>query len=144
MQLAWSMRVILLDWLVQVHAHFRLLPETLFLCVNIINRFLSARVVSLTKLQLVGIACLFVVSKVEETRMSHLPFCTSFTARIPCTPDRRTLCPENYRPELKKRRKVFFWWALSRVVSLLFSHVKLMSIFLTSETVQSRLSTEGF
>ncbi|KAG2351956.1 cyclin-like protein [Suillus spraguei] len=54
-ELAWSMRGILLDWLVQVHARFRLLPETLFLCVNIIDRFLSARVVSLAKLQLVGI-----------------------------------------------------------------------------------------
>jgi len=39
------MRGILLDWLVQVHARFRLLPEKLFLCVNIIDRFLSARIV---------------------------------------------------------------------------------------------------
>ena len=55
------MRGILLDWLVQVRARFRkfrLLPETLFLCVSIIGRFLSARVVSLAKLQLVGITCL--------------------------------------------------------------------------------------
>jgi hypothetical protein len=50
----------------KVHARFRLLPETLFLCVNIIDRFLSPRVVSLAKLQLVGITCLFVASKVEE------------------------------------------------------------------------------
>ncbi|KAG1719578.1 cyclin-like protein [Suillus lakei] len=77
-ELAWSMRGILLDWLVQVHARFRLLPETLFLCVNIIDRFLSARVVSLTKLQLVGIACLFVASKVEEIvaqSVSHFLHC---------------------------------------------------------------------
>ena len=45
-ELAWSMCGILLDWLVQVHARFRLLPETLFLCVNIIDWFLSARIVS--------------------------------------------------------------------------------------------------
>jgi G2/mitotic-specific cyclin 1/2 len=62
-ELAWSMRGILLDWL---HARFWLLPEMLFLCVNIIDRFLSARVVSLAKLQLVGITCPFVASKVEE------------------------------------------------------------------------------
>ncbi|KAG1732525.1 cyclin-like protein [Suillus lakei] len=77
-ELAWSMRGILLDWLVQVHARFRLLPETLFLCVNIIDRFLSARVVSLAKLQLVGIACLFVASKVEEIvaqSVSHFLHC---------------------------------------------------------------------
>ena len=72
------MRGILLDWLVQVHARFRLLPETLFLCVNIIDRFLSARVVSLAKLQLVGITCLLLAAKVEEIvapSVSHFLHC---------------------------------------------------------------------
>lgn len=36
------------------------LPETLYLAVNIIVRSLSARVVSLVKLQLVGITCMFI------------------------------------------------------------------------------------
>ncbi|KAL9709903.1 G2/mitotic-specific cyclin [Leucoagaricus gongylophorus] len=65
-ELAWKMRGILMDWLIQVHVRFRLLPETLFLCVNLIDRFLSARVVSLAKLQLVGVTCLFIASKFEE------------------------------------------------------------------------------
>lgn len=64
--LAWKMRGILTDWLIQVHSRFKLLPETLFLCVNIIDRFLSARVVSLAKLQLVGVTCMFIAAKVEE------------------------------------------------------------------------------
>ncbi|TFK91636.1 hypothetical protein K466DRAFT_595922 [Polyporus arcularius HHB13444] len=64
--LAWKMRGILIDWLIQVHSRFRLLPETLFLAVNIIDRFLSKRVVSLAKLQLVGITCMFIAAKVEE------------------------------------------------------------------------------
>ena len=64
--LAWKMRGILTDWLIRVHSRFCLLPETLFLCVNIIDRFLSARVVSLVKLQLVGITCMFIAAKVEE------------------------------------------------------------------------------
>ncbi|KAI0318765.1 cyclin-like protein [Amylostereum chailletii] len=64
--LAWKMRGILTDWLIQVHMRFRLLPETLFLATNIIDRFLSARVVSLAKLQLVGITCMFIAAKVEE------------------------------------------------------------------------------
>ena len=67
------MREILLDWLVQVHARFRLLLETLFLCVNIIDRFLSAQVVSLAKLQLVGITCLFISSKVKEIDAPSVP-----------------------------------------------------------------------
>jgi G2/mitotic-specific cyclin 1/2 len=60
------MRGILMDWLIQVHSQFRLLPETLFLAVNIIDRFLTARVVSLAKLQLVGITAMFIASKYEE------------------------------------------------------------------------------
>jgi G2/mitotic-specific cyclin 1/2 len=72
------MRGILTDWLIQVHVRFRLLPETLFLAVNIIDRFLSARVVSLAKLQLVGITCMFIASKVEEViapSVSHFLMC---------------------------------------------------------------------
>ena len=70
------MRGILTDWLVQVHVRFRLMPETLFLCINIIDRFLSVRVVSLAKLQLVGITCLFITAKVEEIESLsfHLAF----------------------------------------------------------------------
>jgi Cyclin, N-terminal domain len=45
--------------LIQVHTCFRLLLETLYVAVNIIDRFLSACVVSFAKLQLVGITCMF-------------------------------------------------------------------------------------
>ncbi|KAF8886525.1 cyclin-like protein [Infundibulicybe gibba] len=65
--LDWDKRGILIDWLLQVHARFQLLPETLFLCVNLLDRFLQRKVVSLPKFQLVGIACLFIASKFEET-----------------------------------------------------------------------------
>jgi G2/mitotic-specific cyclin 2 len=64
--LGWKMRGILNDWLIQIHVKFRLLPETLFLAVNIIDRFLSARIVSLAKLQLVGVTCMFMAAKFEE------------------------------------------------------------------------------
>ena len=77
-ELAWSMREILLDWLVQVHARFQFLPEMLFLCMNIIDWFLSAQVVSLAKPQLVGITCLFISSKVKEIvapSVSHFLHC---------------------------------------------------------------------
>ncbi|KAK9729358.1 G2/mitotic-specific cyclin [Basidiobolus ranarum] len=64
--LAWKMRAILVDWLIEVHEKFRLLPETLFLGINLIDRFLSLRVVSLNKLQLVGITAMLIASKYEE------------------------------------------------------------------------------
>ena len=35
-----KMRAILVDWLVEVHSKFKLLPETIFLTVNIIDRYL--------------------------------------------------------------------------------------------------------
>lgn len=62
----WSMRSVLMDWLIQVHHRFQLLPETLFLCVNYIDRFLSCKVVSINKLQLVGATALLVAAKYEE------------------------------------------------------------------------------
>ncbi|KAL5390585.1 hypothetical protein DPSP01_001660 [Paraphaeosphaeria sporulosa] len=65
-EIQWSMRSVLMDWLVQVHNRFTLLPETLFLSVNYVDRFLSAKVVSLGKLQLVGATALFLAAKYEE------------------------------------------------------------------------------
>ncbi len=65
-EINWEVRAILVDWLVDVHAKFRLLPETLYLAVNIIDRFLSRRTISLSKLQLVGVTAMFVASKYEE------------------------------------------------------------------------------
>ncbi|XXH00094.1 hypothetical protein Hte_006436 [Hypoxylon texense] len=65
-ELKWSMRSVLIDWVVQVHMRFGLLPETLFLTVNFIDRFLSLKIVSLNKLQLVGATALLLAAKYEE------------------------------------------------------------------------------
>ncbi|BGO94898.1 G2/mitotic-specific cyclin [Rhodotorula toruloides] len=65
-EVTWKMRGILVDWLVEIHTKFRLLPETIFLAVNILDRFLSVRVVSLVKFQLVGVTALFIAAKYEE------------------------------------------------------------------------------
>lgn len=65
-EIQWSMRSVLMDWVVQVHHRFSLLPETLFLCVNYIDRFLSCKIVSFGKLQLVGATAIFIASKYEE------------------------------------------------------------------------------
>lgn len=65
-EIQWSMRSVLMDWLVQVHHRFTLLPETLFLAVNYVDRFLSCKIVSLGKLQLVGATAIFVAAKYEE------------------------------------------------------------------------------
>jgi hypothetical protein len=66
------MRGILVDWLLEVHTRFRLLPETLFLAVNIIDRFLSTKIVQLDRLQLVGVTAMFIASKYEEVLSPHV------------------------------------------------------------------------
>lgn len=61
-----KMRAILVDWLVEVHMKYRLRPETLFLAVNIIDRFCSRVPVARKRLQLVGVVAMLVASKFEE------------------------------------------------------------------------------
>ncbi|XP_033121875.1 G2/mitotic-specific cyclin-B-like [Anneissia japonica] len=61
-----KMRTILVDWLVQVHLRFHLLQETLFLTVQLIDRYLEIKAVSKDKLQLVGVTAMFIASKYEE------------------------------------------------------------------------------
>jgi len=60
------MRSILVDWLVEVHLKFKLVPETLYLTVNLIDRYLERREVSRPKLQLIGVTALLIASKYEE------------------------------------------------------------------------------
>ena len=60
------MRSILIDWLIEVHLKFKLLTETLFVTVAIIDRFLERQNVTKAKLQLVGVTALLIASKYEE------------------------------------------------------------------------------
>ena len=61
-----KMRAILVEWLVEVHYKFKMLPETLYITVNIIDRFLEKTVVTRKELQVIGIAALLIASKYEE------------------------------------------------------------------------------
>ncbi|KAF5367401.1 hypothetical protein D9758_003776 [Tetrapyrgos nigripes] len=65
-ELNWDMRETLVDWLLQIHLKYHMLPETLWIAVNIVDRFLSQRVVSVAKLQLVGVTAMFIAAKYEE------------------------------------------------------------------------------
>ncbi|CAN6846966.1 unnamed protein product [Brassica oleracea] len=61
-----KMRAILVDWLLEVNVKFELNLETLYLTVNIIDRFLSVKAVPKRELQLLGISALLIASKYEE------------------------------------------------------------------------------
>jgi Cyclin, N-terminal domain len=60
------MRSILVDWLIEVHLKFKLVPETLYLTINLIDRYLERREVTRPKLQLVGVTSLLIAAKYEE------------------------------------------------------------------------------
>ncbi|KAH9710674.1 cyclin-B2-3 [Citrus sinensis] len=61
-----KMRAILIDWLIEVHDKFDLMSETLFLSINLIDRFLSQQQVVRKKLQLVGLVAMLLACKYEE------------------------------------------------------------------------------
>ncbi|KAL8143895.1 hypothetical protein V2J09_016927 [Rumex salicifolius] len=61
-----SMRRILIDWLVEVTEEYKLVPDTLYLTVNLIDRFLSCNYIEKQRLQLLGVTCMLIASKYEE------------------------------------------------------------------------------
>uniref|UniRef100_A0A8C6TMF0 Cyclin B1 n=1 Tax=Neogobius melanostomus TaxID=47308 RepID=A0A8C6TMF0_9GOBI len=61
-----NMRAILMDWLVQVSIKFRLLQETMYMTVALIDRFLQDNPVPKKQLQLVGVTAMFLAAKYEE------------------------------------------------------------------------------
>ncbi|XP_044467849.1 G2/mitotic-specific cyclin S13-7-like [Mangifera indica] len=61
-----KMRAILVDWLIDVHQKFELSPETLYLTINIIDRFLAVKNVPRRELQLLGMGAMLIASKYEE------------------------------------------------------------------------------
>merc|ERR1719253_1664991 len=61
-----KMRAILIDWLVEVHMKYGLKHETLFLAVNVIDRYLEKRRITRKKLQLVGVTGMLIAAKFEE------------------------------------------------------------------------------
>uniref|UniRef100_A0A8C0S9H1 G2/mitotic-specific cyclin-B1 n=2 Tax=Canis lupus TaxID=9612 RepID=A0A8C0S9H1_CANLF len=61
-----NMRVIPIDWLVQVQMKFRLLQETMYMTVSIIDWFMQNNCVPKKMLQLVGVTAMFIASKYEE------------------------------------------------------------------------------
>ncbi|WVR08763.1 hypothetical protein IAU60_005821 [Kwoniella sp. DSM 27419] len=65
-ELQWFMRPYLIDFLIEVHQQFRLRPEVLYLAMNIVDRYVSKRVVYKKHYQLVGCAALWIAAKFED------------------------------------------------------------------------------
>jgi len=67
-ELQWRMRPYLIDFIVEIHSQFRLRPEVLYLAVNIVDRYVSRRVVYKKHYQLVGCASLWIAAKFEDAK----------------------------------------------------------------------------
>ncbi|CAK9149246.1 unnamed protein product [Ilex paraguariensis] len=71
-----NMRGVLVDWLVEVAAEYKLLSDTLYLTVSYIDRFLSMNVLNRQRLQLLGVTSMLIASKYEEINPPHVEdFC---------------------------------------------------------------------
>ena len=66
------MRPYLIDFLIEAHCAFNLLPETLFLAINLLDRYCSKRTVYKRHYQLVGCASLLIAAKYGD-RKENVP-----------------------------------------------------------------------
>jgi Cyclin, N-terminal domain/Cyclin, C-terminal domain len=80
-EIQWSMRPHLLDFLIEAHAASQLLPDTLFLAVNLLDRYCSRRVVYKCHYQLVGCAALRIAAKYSDKK-----------DRVPPVRELRSMC----------------------------------------------------
>lgn len=67
-EIQWFMRPYLLDFLVEAHMAFSLLPETLFLTINILDRYCSKLIVYKKHYQLVGCAAMLIAAKYGDKK----------------------------------------------------------------------------
>ncbi|KAJ7225797.1 cyclin [Mycena pura] len=84
-EIRWHMRPCLVDFLVEIHFTFRLRPETLYLTLNIVDRYVSRRIVYIKHYQLVGCAALWIAAKFEDAK-----------DRVPTVQDLAHICRETY------------------------------------------------
>jgi len=59
-------RAFLVEWIIDVHRKFRLMPETLYVTVSIIDRYLSICEIKKAQLHLLGVTALLISTKYEE------------------------------------------------------------------------------
>lgn len=88
-EIQWFMRPYLIDFLVEAHAAFQLLPETLFLTINLLDRYCSRRVVYKRHYQLVGCAALLIAAKYGDRK-----------ERVPLIKELKSMCCSLYDEDM--------------------------------------------
>jgi len=54
------------EWIIDVHRKFRLMPESLYLTVLIVDRYLSIKQIKKSQLHILGLTSILVATKYEE------------------------------------------------------------------------------
>src|ERR1700712_2180807 len=88
------MRPYLLDFLIEAHAAFQLLPDTFFLAINLLDRYCSRRVVYRRHYQLVACAALLIAAKYGDKK-----------ERVPTFRELRQICCQLYDEEMSMKRE---------------------------------------
>jgi hypothetical protein len=83
------MRPYLVDFLIEAHTAFQLLPETLFLTINLLDRYCSRRVVYKKHYQLVGCSALLIASKFGDRK-----------ERVPTIKELKAMCCSLYEDDM--------------------------------------------
>ncbi len=55
-----------MEWIIDVHRKFRLMPETLYVTVYIVDKFMSLQHIKKAELHLLGVTALLISTKYEE------------------------------------------------------------------------------
>lgn len=88
-EVQWYMRPYLLDFIIEAHHAFRLLPDTLYLAINLLDRYCSRRVVYKRHYQLVGCAALFIAAKYNDKKEN-----------VPTIKELKTMCCKQYDEDM--------------------------------------------
>ena len=67
-------RFILFDWIMEVTSYFNFKRKTYYSCINLIELFFSKCKVSTNEIQLIGITCLLISAKNEESTIPDLSY----------------------------------------------------------------------
>ncbi|QEL61568.1 hypothetical protein CJJ09_003715 [Candidozyma auris] len=97
-EVQWYMRPYLLDFLIELHQSFRLQPATLFLCINIIDRYCAKRIVFKRHYQLVGCTALWIAGKYEDKK-----------SRVPTLRELAIMCRHAYDEEMFVQMEMHIW-----------------------------------
>lgn len=125
-EIQWYMRPYLLDFLLEAHHAFQLLPETLFLAVNLLDRYCSKRVVYKRHYQLVGCAALLIAAKYGDRK-----------ERVPTIRELKSMCCSLYDDDMFTQME----WHVLQTLNWIVGHPAVTS-FLETALAQTEYDVE--